>query len=56
MIAAQVLERAAQHVEAHERPEVADVPAGVDGEAARVHAHGVVASGANGSSWRVSVL
>ena len=41
--AADVLQRAAQHVEADEGPEVADVAAGVHRETARVHAHGVVA-------------
>ena len=41
--AADVVQRAAQHVEADERPEVADVAAVVDRETARVHAHGVVA-------------
>ena len=32
---------AAQHIEADERPEVADVAARVDGQAARVHADGL---------------
>ena len=35
------LERAAQHVERDERPEVADVPARVDRQPARVHADGL---------------
>ena len=43
LVAGHVLQRAAQHVHAHEGAEVADVAAGVDGQAARVHAHGVVA-------------
>src|SRR5690349_4318300 len=43
--AADVFQRAAQHVHAHERAEVADVSAGIHGEAARVHAHRVVANG-----------
>src|SRR4029077_7168106 len=38
----QVLERAAQDIDADERPEVADVAAGIDGQAAGVHADGVV--------------
>ena len=41
--AAQVFEGPPQHVDAHERPEVPDVAAVVHGEAARVHAHGIVA-------------
>ncbi len=36
---------AAQHVEAHEGPEVADVPARVDRQAAVVHAHGRAVGG-----------
>ena len=39
-VALLVLQRAAQHVEADERPEVADVAARVDRQAARVHADG----------------
>ena len=42
-MAAHVLERPAQHVQADERAEVADVPARVDGEPADVHADRVVA-------------
>jgi len=38
-----VPQRAAEHVEADERPEIADVATGVDGEAAGVHPDGVVA-------------
>ena len=39
-IAEQVPQRPAQHVDADEGPEVADVAAGVDGQAARVHPDG----------------
>ena len=42
-VAEQVLQRAAQHVDADERPEVADVAARVHRQAAGVHADGVVA-------------
>ncbi len=42
LVAGHVLQRAAQHVHRHEGAEVADVPAGVDGQPARVHADGVV--------------
>ncbi len=41
-VAEQILQRAAQDVDADERPEVADVPARVDRQAAGVHADGVV--------------
>ena len=41
-IAAQVFQRPAQHVEADEGAEIADVTARVHGQAARVHPHGVV--------------
>ena len=42
LVAADVLQRAPQHVHADERAEVADVAARVDRQPARVHAHGVV--------------
>ncbi len=42
LVAGDVLQRAAQHVHADEGAEVADVPARVDRQAARVHADGVV--------------
>ena len=51
-----ILERAAQDVDGHERPEVADVPSRIGRQPARIHAHHVVARGAKGSSRRVSVL
>ena len=38
-----ILQRAAQHVDGDKRPEVADVPAGVGRQPARVHPHEVVA-------------
>jgi hypothetical protein len=43
LVAGHVLQRAAQHVHAHERPEVADMPARIDGQAAGVHPHGLSA-------------
>ncbi len=46
--AADVLQGATEHVDADEGAEVADVPAGVDGEAAGVHPDGVVAQGLEG--------
>ena len=49
-VALLVLQRAAQHVEADERPEVADVPARVDRQAARVHADGLAVGGRESSS------
>ena len=42
-IAEQMLQRPPQHVDADKRPEIADVPARVHGQAAGVHPHGVVA-------------
>jgi hypothetical protein len=38
-----VPQHAPQHVDAHEHAEIADVPAAVDRQPARVHADGVVA-------------
>ena len=38
-VAGLVLQRAAQDVQRHERPEVADVTAGIHGEPAGIHAH-----------------
>jgi hypothetical protein len=38
--ATHVAERTAQHIQTHERAEIADVPAPVHGEAAHVHADG----------------
>ena len=48
LVAEQVPQRAAQHVEADERAEVADVAARVDGEAAGVHPDGVAGAGREG--------
>ena len=42
-VSAQVFQRAAQHIEADEGPEITDVSASVDGEPAGIHPHGVVA-------------
>ena len=42
LMAAEILQRPAQHIEADEGAEVADVAAVVDGEPARIHPHGVV--------------
>ena len=44
VVAQQVPQRAAQHVEADERPEIADVAARVDRQAAGVHADRVAAA------------
>ena len=41
VVPAQVLERAAQHVQADVRPEIADVRAGIDGWTAGIHPNGV---------------
>ena len=45
LVARDVFQRAAQHVHRHEGPEVADVTAGVDGQAAGIHAHRAVSHG-----------
>ena len=45
LVAGDVFQRAAQHVHGHEGPEVADVTAGVHGQAAGIHAHRAVAHG-----------
>jgi hypothetical protein len=45
VVAGLVLQRAAQDVERDERPEIADVAAGVGGEAARVHADEIASGG-----------
>jgi hypothetical protein len=37
--AADIFQRTAQDVHRDERPEVADMPAGIHGKAARIHAH-----------------
>ena len=49
-------ERAPHQILEQERAEVPEVRRVVDRRAARVHAHRSPSAGANGSTWRVSVL